>query len=273
MKTYLNIGCGKRWHPAWTNLDMVTNSVDVIRHDLTRPLPFPANHFDLVYHSHVLEHFSREDGSRLIAECVRVLRSQGVLRVVVPDLEKLVRSYLRALEHARQGTPGWDANYEWSLLALYDQATRTRPGGQMLEYLRRDRLPNPEYVRDECGSEMESIIRRAEEERKDLQHAGNRPQPRNWFSRKRRREFADRYLGAAYRAFRLGRFRLGGEVHQWMYDGYALENLLRQHGLHMVTLRGPLDSAIPGWPAFNLDSDPDGRVYKPESLFVEGTKH
>jgi SAM-dependent methyltransferase len=48
---------------------------------------------DHIYCSHVLEHFTREEGARLLQECARVLREGGTLRVVVPDLARVVAAY------------------------------------------------------------------------------------------------------------------------------------------------------------------------------------
>jgi len=71
---------------------------DIICHDLRRGLPFPDASFEFVYHSHFLEHLSRENADKFIAECLRVLRPHGLIRVVVPDLELLCRKYLRTID-------------------------------------------------------------------------------------------------------------------------------------------------------------------------------
>ena len=67
---------------------------DVVCWDLKRGIPFPDGTFDVVYHSHVLEHLGREDAPGFLRECRRVLRAGGSIRVVVPDLEQLARRYL-----------------------------------------------------------------------------------------------------------------------------------------------------------------------------------
>ena len=75
----LNVGCGSHWHPKWTNIDLASASPEVQQCDLRRGIPFGAESFDAVYHSHVLEHLAPRDGRALLRECWRVLRPGGVL--------------------------------------------------------------------------------------------------------------------------------------------------------------------------------------------------
>jgi len=69
-------------------------SSDILIHDVRKPLPFPNSLFDAIYASHLLEHLNLEEGKRLLRECFRVLQPKGVPRMVVPDLEAIVREYL-----------------------------------------------------------------------------------------------------------------------------------------------------------------------------------
>lgn len=72
-----------------------------IRHmDLSRPLPFSASSVDAIYGSHVLEHLHFEDAMALLAECRRVLKPGGVLRLVLPDLASMVQEYLTSEDPA-----------------------------------------------------------------------------------------------------------------------------------------------------------------------------
>jgi SAM-dependent methyltransferase len=66
----------------------------IVLHDLRRPLPWPPGSVEAVYTSHTVEHLSREQGQHLFAECRRVLKPGGVLRVVVPDLKHVVEDYV-----------------------------------------------------------------------------------------------------------------------------------------------------------------------------------
>ena len=64
-------------------------------HDLTKPLPFAADSFSAIYASHVVEHLYLKDAQKLLAECRRVLKPGGVVRIVVPDLRSMAKAYLR----------------------------------------------------------------------------------------------------------------------------------------------------------------------------------
>ena len=73
--------------------------------DLTRPLPFADGSVEAIFSSHVFEHLFRGEVASLIAECFRVLKPGGIIRVVVPDLERVValfdsenpRSFIREI--------------------------------------------------------------------------------------------------------------------------------------------------------------------------------
>ena len=43
---YLNLGCGRRYHSAWTNLDLESDDLEVISHDITQGIPFETASFD-----------------------------------------------------------------------------------------------------------------------------------------------------------------------------------------------------------------------------------
>jgi len=73
---------------------------------LRQPIPLADGCCAAVYHSHVLEHFPRDEAPGFLSECYRLLRTGGILRVVVPDLETIARLYLQNLEGALVGAPG-----------------------------------------------------------------------------------------------------------------------------------------------------------------------
>jgi len=277
---YLNLGCGSRFLTTWTNVDFVTNSENVIAHDLTKGIPFPNDRFDALYHSHLLEHFTREDGKFFLRECFRVLRPGGVLRVVVPDLEQIVRSYLVALEEARKGSKEWSDNYNWILLEMYDQAVRSFSGGQMAAYLSGESIPNRDFISRRCGTELSNLMEANKTISQNQANFAPKGETKSFLVQVRRYLRIDHWrellikviLGKEYNALRIGRFRQSGEIHQWMYDSYSLKAVLAECGFERITEQGPTSSLIPFWASFNLDIEPDGSTYKPHSIFMEGVK-
>ncbi len=111
-------------------------SADVRVWDADDGLPFKDGSVDGCYASHLLEHLPRETARRLLLECLRVLRSGGVLRLAVPDLEVIVGEYLHVLGRAQAGDPAAMKQYEWITLELLDQLVRVESGGEMGRYLR-----------------------------------------------------------------------------------------------------------------------------------------
>jgi len=248
----LNVGCGERFRRDWTNVDFRSRGSAVQSCDVTKGLPFDDASFDLVYHSHLLEHLRREQAAPFLSECHRVLRSGGIIRVVVPDLERIVRAYLATLEG------GQEANYDWTMLEMYDQAVRETPGGGMALYLSQHPLPNEEFILERCGAEAAAII--------EASRGGRKPGAV--------RALVRRMIDSVplVRDLRLGRFRRAGEVHQWMYDRYSLARLLRVAGFVDIVQQPAAASQIAEWAAFELDTDSDGNVRKPDSLFMEARK-
>jgi predicted SAM-dependent methyltransferase len=92
---YLNLASGPRGldDQHWVNIDGFADRNVHFLVDISRTLPFPNSTFDGVFCEHVLEHFSLEDGKRLAQEILRILRPNGVLRLVVPDAAHVVRTY------------------------------------------------------------------------------------------------------------------------------------------------------------------------------------
>lgn len=86
----INLGSGERPIPGFVNVDALEDSsgVDVVA-DIGERLPFKSGAADLIYASHVLEHFPTADVPSLLAEWKRVLRPGGQLLVAVPDLNAI----------------------------------------------------------------------------------------------------------------------------------------------------------------------------------------
>ncbi len=268
---YLNLGCGNRFHPEWTNLDFVSKSPQVRAHDLRENIPYPDMSFDVVYLSHVLEHFTKEGGAKLLRDCHRVLSCGGTIRVVVPDLERIARLYLETLDKAAEGAEGWAAKYDWIMLELYDQTVRDRSAGGMLDFVRKSTAEELQFVQQRIGGELRPMLNESRKlsDTEKLEFNECVSQLRYGVHRKLLRLLLGR---EGIRAYDLGRFRLSGEVHYWMYDRFGLGRSLERVGFLSPRKVEPAESAVPRWTNFNLDTERDGSIYKPDSLYMEAVK-
>jgi predicted SAM-dependent methyltransferase len=270
----LNVGCGQTFHSEWINVDVVPASPAVRRVDLARGLPFPDRSIDACYCSHVLEHLRPDDAGRALAELFRVLRPGGVVRIVVPDLRRVAEQYLSAFAAVDRGGLQREADYDWMMMELLDQSVRDTTGGEMARFLRRTDLPNRDFIRSRIGEEAERFWR----EDDAAQSPGPVRRLRKAWKRLGARALLAyglaRFAGgaAAGAAFREGVYRQQGEVHRWMYDRFSLGRALRQAGFTQVAEVSANTSAIPGFAGYCLDTDAQGRVRKPDSLFMEGLR-
>jgi predicted SAM-dependent methyltransferase len=81
----LDIGCGEEKRGDAIGLDIRrTDSTDVMAD--ASLLPFKDGAFDNVFSSHLVEHFSHRDISKIISEWVRVLKNNGTMEIWCPDL-------------------------------------------------------------------------------------------------------------------------------------------------------------------------------------------
>lgn len=117
---YVQYGCGFSAPSEWRNFDasptlrlerlpllgrfIAKNSArfpsNVEYGDIVRGLPVPAGSCDGVFASHVLEHLALDDLRVALANTYQILQPNGVFRLIVPDLEELAKSYLKASDEA-----------------------------------------------------------------------------------------------------------------------------------------------------------------------------
>lgn len=118
----VNVGCGATPTPGWTNLDnsltvrlahlapllarlrlldarqleyaRVAQETGVRWCDAVKGLPFDSDSVHVVYSSHMLEHLDSTEARAFLCEAWRVLVGGGHLRIAVPDLSKLVQTYV-----------------------------------------------------------------------------------------------------------------------------------------------------------------------------------
>ncbi len=283
----INLGCGYRFHPDWVNVDFIKTHESVIAHNLLEGIPFEDHSFDVVYHSHVLEHFTKVGAVDFIKECQRILKPNGVIRIAVPDLEGIARSYVEQLDLIDSGNKSSIENANWMRLELIDQMVRMTSGGEMVNYLQKDELTNEEFVFQRIGEEGKNLRKMILSKTKGSS-IGNSQEVKREFKVNPFRFFTTKYYRSKLRNYFLkpeleriiqnnrfaevGKFRLSGEVHQWMYDRFSLSELLINAGFTDTKVCTSYESAIPEWIKYELDQKADGTIIKPDSLFMEARK-
>lgn len=243
-RAMLNLGCGTKMNWEWNNLyfssyahlahhkaiarilrkvgllsegryqRLLGVDPEIIIWDLRNGIPLENNTFDVVYNSHFLEHINRDSAPVILKECYRVLKINGVIRVVVPDLQAIINRYISSFLRLEEGDESALSHHQQAIHELFNQMVRQKPVGTTQQHL---------------------LVRLVE--------------------RFIRGDAADI-----------------GELHCWMYDKYSLRTLLSSIGFKYVRAEGPLQSRINGWSQFDLDTNEDGSVYKPGSLYMEGVK-
>jgi SAM-dependent methyltransferase len=272
----LNIGCGSTHHEDWVNIDMTSSHRRVRAVNILKGLPFVNGSAAVCYSSHVLEHLSCEGARSLLLECMRVLKPGGIIRLAVPDLEGIVREYIRLLDQVTNKKMD-DTSYDWIVLELLDQLVRVRSGGEMGPFLKGLKIENRDYVRSRLGREADHFWREPVSSERTKSEIFQKFLARIccWFNTARQALAGFLVLivagSQAKRSLRIGLFRTSGEVHQWMYDRYSLRRLLEQVGFKDFKVCSAIESRIPGFPSYALDAV-GGVTRKPDSLFIEAVK-
>ncbi|MBU0846872.1 methyltransferase domain-containing protein, partial [Patescibacteria group bacterium] len=250
----LNLACGNTLcsHSDWINVDK-SGGPGIEKLDLLEPMPFSDGEFDVVYSSHFLEHLPKRFVPLFLEECRRVLKPGGILRVATPDLEMICRTYLDNLQAAKEGDKEAAERYSWTVIELLDQISRHRSGGEMLEYWKQDPIPAEEFVISRLGNEALRNIERLRVSPKKPSLVGH-PYP------------------CEQDAEAVGKFRLIGQVHLWMYDEFSLTRLLRQADFRGIRRCEADESQIPDFNSYQLDINADGNARKPDSFFLEARK-
>lgn len=125
MALRLNIGCGDAPTPGWVNYDnspavrlarwpALTTLLRALRlidggnvafiatcrrlgiqyANAAHRIPHVSGTVDVVYSSHMIEHLDRREAVSFLAECLRVLKPGGLLRVAAPDVRWSVLEYM-----------------------------------------------------------------------------------------------------------------------------------------------------------------------------------
>ena len=121
----LNLGCGGVQPEGWINTDSSLNmlvqrmpvigkvvpkllkkrtydNANVTYMNVTKKWKFADDSVDVVYASHLFEHLTVAQGDFFLDEAYRVLKFQGIIRLVVPDLYRMTKIYIRDYENGHE---------------------------------------------------------------------------------------------------------------------------------------------------------------------------
>ncbi len=102
--SFVNIGCGRNYVPGMINVDSNIFRRKDLWLDVTLGLPFPDGSICGIYSSHTIEHLTMGQVRKLFAECYRILKPRGRVRLIVPSLEYAIDAYKR---NDTGGLPDW----------------------------------------------------------------------------------------------------------------------------------------------------------------------
>lgn len=272
----LNLGCGRRYHSEWDNLDFTPLVEGVIVHDLTKPLPYRESSVSACHTAHVLGHLMKGEVDKFLKEQLRVLRPGGIARFAVPDLQQVIQEYRELIGPLCEGDYQRAADYEWNQIELYDQVARSFYGGKMAKFLTQKPVPNREYILSRIGEEGRDLIdalpdKEIVQTKFEFSHLG-------YYFKKARLKLTRgvvRLLAGkeAAIAFHEGCFRrFSGEVQWQVYDQYSLTRDLLEIGFTDIRKCHHDESRIPHFKDACFDSNEEGIERKPESLYLEATK-
>lgn len=139
------IGSGPTKVDGWLSTDLIPSRSDVVFLDASEPFPFDDASVDRIHTEHMIEHVDHPIGRNMLAECARVLKPGGRIRIATPDFDRVVAlaggvgddvtelaraSNLRnGIDPEHAGDPVWAVNRLFSGYGhrfLYTEAMLTR---------------------------------------------------------------------------------------------------------------------------------------------------
>jgi len=117
----ISFGSGGVVLPGWIHVDIDPACKPDMVFDATKTMPFDDGVADFLHSEDFLDQLSLEEGEAFISECRRIIKPDGVMRLLTVDLRRLVNLYV-------QGNP--------ELLKMWEEGVgiplRTRTLGEVL---------------------------------------------------------------------------------------------------------------------------------------------
>jgi len=101
---------------------------NIVVHNLAKGIPYETESVDVVYHSHMLEHLDRDIAENFLYEVKRVLKTGGIHRIVVPDLEKACLDYIAHISVC-ENNKDESSKHDLYIAKLLEQSVRKEAHG------------------------------------------------------------------------------------------------------------------------------------------------
>jgi predicted SAM-dependent methyltransferase len=108
----LQIGTGPNPLAGWLNTDVAPDTYPehrgtIVFLDAAKPFPLDDMTFDYVFSEHQIEHIPEPVGHAMVAECFRILRPGGRIRIATPDLGAILGLYQEGLNEPERHYVDW----------------------------------------------------------------------------------------------------------------------------------------------------------------------
>lgn len=105
----LNLGESKQdWQnqkaKGWTAVD-IKDQAELVLDLTTKPLPWDDNSVDMIYCAHFIEHIQHDQARSFIRECYRILKPNGIIRMVWPQYSYTKVPQMVVLEYLSGSKP------------------------------------------------------------------------------------------------------------------------------------------------------------------------
>lgn len=95
----VDLGCGNNPQPGFKGLDIRDiKGIDYPNTDVKK-LPFEDSTVDVLFASHVIEHFTKRDAVIVLKEWFRALKDGGELHIKCPNFYYIVREYTETIDN------------------------------------------------------------------------------------------------------------------------------------------------------------------------------
>jgi SAM-dependent methyltransferase len=253
-------------YKEWTNIRFsvlpLPSLPHILVHDIRNGIPYSDKSFDVIYCNHVFEHLSPSEGLTFLGELKRTLKDDGIIRLVVPDLELAAQEYLNSIqEYSREKSKENHTRYQWSVLNLIDQMVRDKPGGLMLDTLKSGDIDKEQILRT-MGDVLNNYIGE-NELNENFDHI----------------EKPSKIIELLYKIRRVltfGRKRYDPhttrEINKWLYDRVSLRLIMEKSGFRKVEQFTYDTSSIRDWHKYDFDKSNYGNYPLEPSIYFEAIR-